>query len=51
MQVMFEREVTTTFCGLVEIDDAYLGGENPGGKAGRGSEKKVPCIAAVQTNE
>lgn len=50
MQVMYERESTTRLSGRVEIDDAYLGGENPGGKAGRGSENKVPFIAAVQTN-
>ena len=37
--------------GRVEIDDAYLGGELPGGKGGRGSENKVPFIAAVQTTE
>lgn len=51
MQVMYERESTTRLCGRVEMDDAYLGGEKPGGKAGRGSENKVPFIAAVQTNE
>jgi len=51
MQVMYERESTTRLSGRVEIDDAYLGGENPGGKAGRGSENKVPFIAAVQTNK
>jgi hypothetical protein len=50
MQVMYERESTTRLSGRVEIDDAYLGGENPGGKAGRGSENKVPFIAAIQTN-
>ena len=33
----------------MEIDDAYLGGERSGGRAGRGSENKVPFIAAVQT--
>lgn len=33
----------------MEIDDAYLGGERSGGKAGRGSENKVPFVAAVQT--
>ena len=37
--------------GRVEIDDAYLGGELPGGKSGRGSENKVSFIAAVQTTE
>ena len=35
--------------GRVEIDDAYLGGERSGGKTGRGSENKVPFVAAVQT--
>jgi len=34
----------------VEADDDYFGGENPGGKAGRGSENKVPFIAAVLTS-
>lgn len=51
MQVMYERESDTMLSGRVEIDDAYLGGENPGGKVGRGSENKVPFIAAVQTND
>jgi ribosomal protein L37AE/L43A len=51
MQAMFEREHSTRLCGRVEVDDAYLGGELPGGKAGRGSENKVPFIAAVQTND
>jgi ribosomal protein L37AE/L43A len=50
MQVMLERESETRLSGRVEVDDAYLGGENPGGKAGRGSENKLPFIAAVQTN-
>lgn len=34
-----------------EVDDAYLGGELPDGKSGRGSENKIPFIAAVQTNK
>lgn len=51
MQVMYERESTTRLSGRVEIDDAYLGGEHSGGKVGRGSENKVPFIAAVQTND
>lgn len=50
MQVMYERELTTVLSGRVEADDAYLGGELQGGKAGRGSENKIPFIAAVQTN-
>ena len=50
MQAMCEREETTILAQRVEIDDAYLGGERTGGKAGRGSENKVPFIAAVETS-
>lgn len=49
MQVMVVREASRQLDGRVEIDDAYLGGELSGGKSGRGSENKVPFIAAVQT--
>ena len=51
MQVMSVREESRQLDGRVEIDDAYLGGELPGGKSGRGSENKVSFIAAVQTTE
>jgi hypothetical protein len=51
METMFEREKTTKLSGRIEADDSYLGGENPDGKSGRGSENKVPFVAAVQTNE
>jgi Zn ribbon nucleic-acid-binding protein len=51
IQVMSEREASTILAGRVEIDDAYLGGQRSGGKVGRGSENKVPFIAAVETNE
>ena len=51
LQVMTEREAPRRLDGRVEVDDVYLGGELPGGKAGRGSENKVPFIAAVQTND
>ncbi len=51
MQVMYEREQETKLSGHVTADDAYLGGERKGGKRGRGSENKVPFIAAVQQNE
>lgn len=49
MTVMDERESHRTLDGRVEIDDAYLGGEHPGGKAGRGSDNKIPFLAAIQT--
>lgn len=49
MEVMRVREDSRQLDGRVELDDAYLGGERSGGKAGRGSENKVPFVAAVQT--
>jgi hypothetical protein len=49
MEVMRLREEPRQLDGRVEIDDAYLGGERVGGRAGRGSENKVPFVAAVQT--
>ena len=51
MEVMLQREQSRQLTGRVEIDDAYLGGEIQGGKAGRGSPNKVPFVAAVQTTE
>ena len=49
LEVMRQREQGRWLSGRVEIDDAYLGGELPGGKPGRGSENKVSFLAAVQT--
>ena len=49
MLVMFEQERDRRLEGVVQVDDAFLGGERTGGKRGRGSENKVPLIAAVQT--
>ena len=49
MEVMRVREDTQLLVGRVGIDDAYLGGERSGGKAGRGSENTVAFVAAVQT--
>lgn len=48
MQVMFEREQATLLSGRIEIDDAFLGGEQPG-RQGRGGNK-VPFLAAVETD-
>lgn len=47
MQAMAAREERYVPEGKVQVDDAYLGGERTGGKAGRGSENKVPFVAAV----
>ena len=51
MEAMARREDRYTLEGRIEVDDAYLGGEHTGGKRGRGSENKVPFVAAVSTNE
>ena len=44
---MAQREGQHKLAGTVQLDDAYLGGEHPGGKPGRGSENKTPFVAAV----
>ena len=51
MQAMVEREAGYVLCGTVQVDDAYLGGELNDGTAGRGSENKVPFVAAVSLSE
>ena len=47
---MAQQDGTHRLCGAVQLDDAYLGGERAGGKAWRGSENKVPFVAAVSVN-
>jgi hypothetical protein len=42
---MADRKAAHLLQGAVQLDDAYLGGERSGGKAGRGSENKVPFVA------
>jgi len=51
MQAMSDRESLYFLEGNIQIDDAYLGGERAGGKVGRGSENKVPFVAAVSLSE
>ena len=51
MQAMANREERYVLDGRIQVDDAYLGGERAGGKAGRGSENKVPIVAAVSLTE
>lgn len=48
MQAMYQREAKRPLRGDVRVDDAYLGGERTGGRVGRGSENKVPFVAAVE---
>jgi transposase-like protein len=47
MRATAARESCHRLQGAVQVDDAYLGGERAGGKPGRGSENKVPFVAAV----
>jgi transposase-like protein len=47
---MAHQEAAHRLDGFVQLDDAYLGGERSGGKVGRGSENKVPFVAAVSLN-
>ncbi len=48
---MKERDNSQPLTGVVQIDDAYYGVELQGGKRERGSENKIPFVAAVSTNE
>lgn len=50
MQVMLERQQGQNLKGVIELDDAYLGGEKAG-KRGRGSRNKIPFVAAVETQD
>jgi transposase-like protein len=50
MEAMAEREAPQRLHGDVVADDAYLGGKHAG-KPGRGSQNKVPFIAAVELDE
>lgn len=50
MQVMYERQQQKNLSGVIELDDAYLGGEKAG-KRGRGASNKIPFVAAVETRD
>lgn len=51
MEVMRRRETDCPLQGDVRVDDAYLGGERPGGGSGRGSSNKVAFVAAVEMHD
>jgi hypothetical protein len=51
LRAMSDRNDAYMLRGKIHKDDAYLGGERPGGKAGRGSENKIPIVAAISVNE
>ena len=42
-----ERDHNNKLSGLIELDDAYLGGERSGCKPGRGAAGKTPFVAAA----
>ena len=50
MAAMAQADAAQPLRGDVQIDDAYLGGERPG-TGGRGSENKVPFVAAVSLSD
>ena len=51
MQAMKERDDKKPLSGFVQIDDVYWGGEQRGGKRGRGSSNKTPFVVAVALND
>lgn len=51
---MLARNAEQPLSGLIQVDDAYLGGEatrQPGDKRGRGAPGKFPFLAAVATRD
>jgi hypothetical protein len=51
MEAMSGRETKYTLGGQIQVDDAYFGGELSEGKVGRGSENKVPFVAALSLDD
>ena len=48
LQAMLERDAERQLTGVIEIDDAYWGGECHGQTPGRGSPNKTPFVAALR---
>ncbi len=51
IQAMRERDDSQPLGGMMELDDADLGGEASAGKRGRGAARKTPSVAAAQVSE
>jgi hypothetical protein len=51
MQAMSEREKSYILHVKVQLDDAFPGGKHNNSKPSRGSENKVPIVAAVSLDE
>lgn len=47
-EAMGNRDQQYLLQGLIELDDAFVGGKTTGGKRGRGSEKKIPILVACE---
>jgi hypothetical protein len=47
MQVMKERGDSKPLSSIIQLDDVYWGSKQRSGKRGRGSENKIPFVAAV----
>lgn len=48
---MGQRDCNYKLCGLVEMDDAYLGGAKQGGKRGRGTERTKMVVGLSKTSD
>ena len=46
---MPDRDSIYRLGGVVEVDDAFVGGRRSGGKCGRGAEGKTPILVAVES--
>ena len=51
LRAMADREEACQLRGKIQIEDFQPGGELPGGGADRGSENKIPIVAAISFNE
>jgi hypothetical protein len=51
LRAITEREDAYVLRGKIQMDDAYLGGERPGDKVGRGSDNKIHIVAPISLNE
>ena len=47
-RAMGDRDRQYLLGGLVEVDDAFVGGKHSGGKRGRGAQGKTPVLFAVE---
>lgn len=51
MAAMADQEARRQLTGLIQLDDAYLGGERPGGEGQPQWANKIPFVAAVATRK